>query len=117
MSMPLMTPDQRYQQDLKQADFSYDVAQEKAVLQLQLLFNELVKPVSRNLISQLLTSIGIAETKPIRGLYFWGGVGRGKTYLMDAFYDCPLNQNVNHGIHKRTRPAIDYQTLLVALRV
>jgi cell division protein ZapE len=24
---------------------------------------------------------------PEQGLYFWGGVGRGKTYLMDMFYD------------------------------
>ncbi|HBH11447.1 MAG TPA: cell division protein ZapE, partial [Gammaproteobacteria bacterium] len=24
----------------------------------------------------------------IMGLYFWGGVGRGKTYLVDCFFDC-----------------------------
>ncbi|SEI40850.1 cell division protein ZapE [Allopseudospirillum japonicum] len=104
-----MTPLERYQQDLQRNDFSYDAAQENAVKHLQRLYDELLstppggKVVTKRiqlesqpkkgLFSKLLgTSSGAREkivksVEPIKGLYFWGGVGRGKTYLVDTFYE------------------------------
>jgi cell division protein ZapE len=41
----------------------------------------LARPLSAN------TPLRASERSPERGLYLWGGVGRGKTLLMDWFYD------------------------------
>ncbi|GGB46782.1 AFG1 family ATPase [Shewanella inventionis] len=87
--MSQLTPWQHYQQDLTREDFSHDAAQEQAVKSLQRVYDELInanKPASG--LSKLFSVVGV-KTKPVpvKGLYLWGGVGRGKTYLMDTFYD------------------------------
>lgn len=44
---------------------------------------------------------GKKEHKPVKGLYFWGGVGRGKTYLVDTFFDAlPFEQKVRTHFHR-----------------
>lgn len=41
------------------------------------------------------------ETEPLTGLYFWGGVGRGKTYLVDTFFEClPLRRKMRVHFHR-----------------
>ncbi|MGI9220106.1 MAG: cell division protein ZapE [Woeseiaceae bacterium] len=39
-----------------------------------------------------------AAVEPVRGLYIWGGVGRGKTFLMDLFYET-LTVDAKQRIH------------------
>ena len=80
-----MTPRQRYQADLERQGFHPDVAQQQAVELLQSVYDRLigpqpVLPVWNRLMGRRLT--------PVKGLYLWGGPGRGKTYLMDCFYEC-----------------------------
>lgn len=81
-----MTPWQTYQQDLKRDDFVHDAAQENAVRHLQRLYDDLTqtKPKQKGFFAKLFSK---EEPAPVKGLYFWGGVGRGKTYLVDTFYE------------------------------
>ena len=73
-----MTPLERYQADLKRPDFFHDAAQENAVRHLQRLYDDLV--VSSQAGTGLLGKLfGKKRQGPIKGVYFWGGVGRGKT--------------------------------------
>ena len=85
-----MTPWQKYQSDLEHEGFAYDPAQENAVKELQRLYDELTHPKQKKTWRvRLQSAFGRGMTKPgIQGIYFWGGVGRGKTYLVDTFYDC-----------------------------
>ncbi|MDO8953633.1 MAG: cell division protein ZapE [Gammaproteobacteria bacterium] len=73
-----MTLIELYQHDLQQPGFINDPAQANAVVHLQRVYDELVAGSPKSWFSR---------SKPlVRGLYMWGGVGRGKTYLMDRFY-------------------------------
>ncbi|MGJ8680686.1 cell division protein ZapE [Paraglaciecola sp.] len=101
--MTQQTPWQKYQTDLETADFQYDAAQENAVKELQRLFDELTQPQKKlTWRIKLQKTFGKGMRKPsIQGLYFWGGVGRGKTYLVDTFYEClPFEKKMRIHFHR-----------------
>ncbi|MGH8119655.1 MAG: cell division protein ZapE, partial [Gammaproteobacteria bacterium] len=85
-----MTPWERYQLDLRYEDFLVDPAQQQAVGYTQALYEQLVNGPAehKGFLSGVRKIFKEDRKAPVKGLYFWGGVGRGKTYLVDAFYDC-----------------------------
>lgn len=103
------TPLQRYQQDLLQASFSYDPAQEQAVALLQALYEKLLEQNAKvggcSVLHRLKKYFGSPRSVvPVRGLYFWGGVGRGKTYLIDNFFESlPFEEKMRAHFHRFMR--------------
>jgi|TARA_R110001599_G_scaffold177980_2_gene370373 cell division protein ZapE len=94
-----MTPIDRYQADLKRPDFVHDPAQEEAVRHLQRLFDDLVATEQSS--SGLLDKLLRKKPERVKGLYFWGGVGRGKTYLVDTFFDTlPIERKMRTHFHR-----------------
>ncbi|EXI90921.1 MAG: DNA replication protein [Candidatus Accumulibacter regalis] len=73
-----------YERVLSSRKFTADAAQRTAAERLQRLYYELLSfKVGRS--SKLRRFL--APPPVPRGVYFWGGVGRGKSFLMDCFYD------------------------------
>lgn len=82
---------QHYLHDLQQRGFQLDTAQEQAVTALEDRFEKLMG--SPPAPSSLLDRLRGRACLPVRGLYLWGGVGRGKTYLVDRFIEALPFQN------------------------
>lgn len=96
MSAANPSPRARYEADLARTGFIADAAQAAAVDSLQAVYEQLLaQPPRRRLISRR------HEWPPVRGLYLWGGVGRGKTHLMDAFYEAlPFKHKLRTHFHR-----------------
>jgi cell division protein ZapE len=80
-----MSPKAWYQAASALPDFVHDAAQAAAIAELDVLWHQLVDFKSKR--NQFLGRSLLSPDVP-KGLYLWGGVGRGKTFLMDAFYAC-----------------------------
>ncbi len=90
-----------YDQALRQRGFQRDAAQEAAVDRLQRFYDDWV-------------AFKVARSHPLRrwfstpevprGVYLWGGVGRGKSFIMDAFYaTVPLKRKTRLHFHEFMR--------------
>ena len=83
----LLTPEQQYRVWLASGELEPDPAQAAVVAQLQDLQQRLLQPQPRERLLTRLTGLGRHPASPEKGLYIWGGVGRGKTWLVDLFYN------------------------------
>ncbi|NNL10819.1 MAG: cell division protein ZapE [Pseudomonadales bacterium] len=100
----------RYRQDLQQPDFSFDAAQQRAVESLEDHYQRLCakqrhrRSAIRRFWQAIVSPFKRSANVPERGLYFWGGVGRGKTYLMDTFYEAlPFERKMRVHFHRFMR--------------
>ena len=90
-----------YQHALEQRDFKADEAQRRAVERLQRCYDEWVayKGQRSNSFKRLINRPDVP-----RGVYMWGGVGRGKSFLMDSFYSVvPLVRKTRLHFHEFMR--------------
>ena len=77
-----------YQELLETQQIVQDSDQEKTVLALQALHHKLNHHDSKPGLLKRITNFlpGGQDPADIKGLYIWGGIGRGKTFLMDLFF-------------------------------
>jgi cell division protein ZapE len=93
----------------RQHGFELDAAQERALQSLERLYDDLIE------LERSATPLGrlLSRRRAVRGIYLWGGVGRGKSFLMDSFFNCAptarkrrihfhrFMQEIHHGLRDR----------------
>lgn len=92
--MQSQSPTSRYLLALEEGSHQPDDVQREAVNRLDTIYQQLQHKTSSptsggGLLARFGKLLGKKEPEAavaVRGLYMWGGVGRGKTWLMDMFY-------------------------------
>ena len=90
-----------YQHALSQRGFTSDEAQQRAVERLQQAYEQWVafKAQRSSTFKRLINRPDVP-----RGVYLWGGVGRGKSFLMDSFYSVvPVVRKIRVHFHEFMR--------------
>jgi cell division protein ZapE len=90
-----------YQATLVERGYTSDAAQQRAVEALERCENEWADYKARR--SNAVTKLLVRPPIP-RGVYMWGGVGRGKSFLMDCFFQSvPLTRKTRLHFHEFMR--------------
>ena len=80
-------PQARYAADVESGVLLPDAAQANAIARVERLHRELLERHA-NVPGLFKRLFGFKRsTRPVQGLYLWGSVGRGKTYIIDTFFD------------------------------
>lgn len=90
-----------YHHALKERGYQTDPAQQAAINRLQTYYDDWMEFKDARS-TRLKKLFGRPEVP--RGIYFWGGVGRGKSFLMDAFYlTVPIRRKIRLHFHEFMR--------------
>lgn len=102
MSDAAAAPSARYAEGVARGDWNDDPAQHAALRELDRLHAVLSTPVPRKgLLDKLF---GKPITTSPNGVYLWGGVGRGKTFLIDLFHaGLPIREKRRTHFHRFMR--------------
>lgn len=80
----MQTPLQLYYQLINDGKFQANILQEQVMMDLQRVYDELISTWQE---TKKPWSWLNKKIRSVKGLYLWGGVGIGKTWLMDIFYE------------------------------
>lgn len=97
-----VSPLEKYNARLGEGQFQEDAAQAQVMALLDELYFRLSEVKTHEGIWQRFRSRLVSSTPdPLQGLYIWGGVGRGKTMMMDMFYDAlPPERRLRMHFHR-----------------
>ena len=94
-------PSQSYAEGAAAGRWRDDPAQHAALRELDRIHRQLLEATPTGFLARL--GLG-RRPAPVKGLYLWGGVGRGKTFLVDLFYEgLPLPQKQRTHFHRFMR--------------
>lgn len=97
----IQSPIEAYQRLLADGSIAADASQALAMSRLQDLNEQLTDYSSQIRKKSWRSNLGLGRKvlPPPRGIYMWGGVGRGKSMLMDLFFETTTNVSERKRVH------------------
>lgn len=103
-----------YKADIAAEKITWDEKQVAVINSLQILQNNITNHESPSLLKKLFSRFSFYQQNTnVHGIYLWGTVGAGKTYLMDLFYqNLPIKNKLRLHFHHFMKEVHDNLALL-----